>query len=73
MLSRLDTLSTALVFVGLQVPPAHVIFLVAPDDIVKLACTPVAGTAAVIAMPSVQMTVGLRNSLDVNLMKCLPR
>src|ERR1700733_8751964 len=37
MLSRVDRLRTALVFVGLQIPPVQLMFLVVPDDIVTLA------------------------------------
>ena len=37
MLARLETLSTALVFVGLQTPPEQFTFLVAPEDMLRLA------------------------------------
>jgi hypothetical protein len=73
MCSRLETLSTAVVFVGLQTPAEQFMFLVAAEDILTLAAAGAARSTTDAAAPTTQMPMLPQSShFLVDFMVALP-
>jgi hypothetical protein len=68
----MEMLSTAIVLVGLQIPPLQLMSLVVPGDIVTLAPAGAIRSASNADTPSAQTTAGQRNDLVIDVMDGLP-